>query len=52
MDMLYANKLCGVFERLHGVTEFERTGTGLLVVIRIVSSHGGRVSAQGKARQG
>jgi light-regulated signal transduction histidine kinase (bacteriophytochrome) len=48
MDKQYADKLCGVFKRLHGVTEFEGTGIGLLIVTR----HGGRVWARGKVNVG
>lgn len=51
-EMQYAEKLFGVFQRVHGMEEFKGSGVGVANVRRVIMRHGGHTWAKGKVNEG
>jgi len=51
-DTKHAERIFGVFQRLHARTEYEGSGIGLAICRRVVERHGGSIAARGAPGEG
>ncbi len=51
-DQAYAERIFGIFQRLHGRTAYEGTGVGLAICRKICERHGGSIAARGSPGSG
>jgi light-regulated signal transduction histidine kinase (bacteriophytochrome) len=51
-EQQYADKVFGVFQRLHGRSDFEGTGIGLAIVRKVLEKHGGSIRVESSVGQG
>ena len=51
-DEQYAERIFGIFQRLHGRDDYEGTGVGLSICRKICDRHGGDIAAYGRPGEG